>query len=132
MHVEDGLEVVHLDLGERLVAQNPGIVNQDVDPAERLERGVHDVLRAIRGRHAVVVRGGVAAGCLDLGHHLVGGGAVSAAPVGGTAEIVHDDLCSLPGQQQRVLPPQSRSGAGHHRHAPIQSQCHVNLSQYVR
>jgi hypothetical protein len=55
---------------ERDVAQDPGVVDQDVDLAERVDRGLDDLVAVL---DRVVVRDGVAALVLDLGDDLVGG-----------------------------------------------------------
>ena len=62
---------------ERLVAQDAGVVDDDVDPAEGVERGLDDGLAALGRGDAVVVGDGLAAGGLDLVDDLLGGGRAS-------------------------------------------------------
>ena len=59
-------------LDQRHVAQDAGVVHQDVDLAERVDGGLADVLAAGDGRDRVVVRDGLSAGRLDLLHDLIG------------------------------------------------------------
>ena len=61
-----GLEQLGGHVVERLVAQDAGVVDDDVDRAERVERGLHDGLAALGGGHAVGVGDGLAAEAVDL------------------------------------------------------------------
>ena len=61
MHVDDRVEQVGRHVVERLVAQDAGVVDDDVDPAERVERGLHDGLAALGRGDAVGVGDGLAA-----------------------------------------------------------------------
>jgi hypothetical protein len=58
-------------VGEALVAQDAGVVDEDVDLAEGREGGLQDVLAARDVRDVVVARDGLAAGGLDPGDDRV-------------------------------------------------------------
>ena len=64
--VEDDLEVLRRELRERLVAQDAGVVDDDVDASEAVDRGLDDRLAALGRRDRVVVGDRLAAGRLDL------------------------------------------------------------------
>src|SRR5438552_3643188 len=86
------------------VAQDAGVVDHDVELAEGVERALDDALGGLEVGHAVAVRDRLAAPLLDLGDHLLGGrGRRRPGAVEVRAEIVHDDLCAVPGEEQRLL-----------------------------
>ena len=78
MHLDDGVEVFGRHREHHAVAQDAGVVHQHVEPAERVERGADDVLRALEVGDAVVVRDGFAAALADDVDDLVGGALVGA------------------------------------------------------
>ena len=118
--VEHGVEVVPGQLRERLVAQDAGVVDDDVDLAERVDRGLDDALAALGGGHRVVVRHGVAAGGLDLVDDLLRGCVVAALAVDRAAEVVDDDLRAAARHLEGVGPAQPAAGAGHDRDPAIE------------
>ncbi len=82
-----GIEEVGIHVVERLVAQDAGVVDHDVDLAERVDRALHDRRAALGGGDGVGVGDGLAAGRLDLvddelGRALVAPGAVDGAARG--------------------------------------------------
>ena len=62
--VDDGPQVGDVQVGERLVPQDAGVVDDDVDRAEGVERGLDDGRPALGGGHRVVAGHGLAAGGL--------------------------------------------------------------------
>ena len=79
--VDDRVDEVGRLVVERLVAQDAGVVDDDVDALEGVERGLHDRRAALDRGDRVVVGDGLAAGGLDLVDDLlrragVGAGAV--------------------------------------------------------
>ena len=86
-----GSNSVGVHVVERLVAQDAGVVDDDVDGAERVDRGLHDRLAAFGCGDRVGVGDGLAAGGLDLVDDELGGTLVAARAVDGAAEIVHHD-----------------------------------------
>ena len=85
------------------VAEDAGVVDQDVEVAERLDRGVDQVLRALPVGDVVAVGHGLAAERLDLVDDLLRRRGVRAGSVVGATEIVDDDLGPLAGEEQRML-----------------------------
>ena len=127
-HVERSLQVdvencVHLiegHVGERLVPEDPRVVDHDVDRPEGIQCGLDDALAALTSGNRVVIGHRFPARSRDLLHHQVGGGMRSPAAVDGATEVVdHDHGPSSP-QLQGVLPPQATSGSGDHRHPPVE------------
>jgi len=60
-------------IGKGLVAQYPGVVDEDVHLAEVLDSGLDDVFAALGGGDAVIVGHRDTAEGLDLFHDLLGG-----------------------------------------------------------
>jgi hypothetical protein len=110
--------LVHLAQG--LVAQDAGVVDQDVHLAEGVEGLLEDPLPALDGGDVVVARGGHAAGVADLLRHGVGHRLAFAAAISGPAQVVHQHLRALGGQRQRVLAPDAAPRAGHDRNLAVQ------------
>ena len=85
---------------ENLVAQDAGVVDEDVDAAEGVERGFHDLVgvRRIADRE----RGGdcLTAGLLDLVRHLLRRTGVAAGAVERSADVIDQDLRALLRQQE--------------------------------
>ena len=100
---------------------------------KEFDRGLDDVGRGLRIGHRIVVRHGLAARRLDLGHHLVGGGMVAAPTlqrpaVDRAARIVHHHLGAAAGQQQRMRAAEPVAGAGHDGDAIVEADCHSPFS----
>ncbi len=112
MNVEDGLEVLRCELRERLVAQDAGVRDQDVDLAEILEGRVDDLLAAFEGGDGVEAGDGVRAERFDLLDDLAGSGIRGARSVGRTAEIVDHDTRPAAGQVQGIGSSDTAAGAG--------------------
>ena len=120
----DAHDVVPLGLGhvdEHAVAQDAGVVDEDVEVAERLDRRVDEALGALPVGDVVAVGDGLAAERLDLGDDLVGRAVVGAGAVVGAAAVVDDDLGPFGGEQQGVLAAEAAPGPGDDRDAPFES-----------
>ncbi|GGB41699.1 hypothetical protein GCM10011380_33980 [Sphingomonas metalli] len=110
MDVHHLAELRHRHLGEAFVAQDTGIVDEDVDPAPARQR------RRNHGRNARLVghRAGrdhrFAAALADLGHD--GGGTVG-------RDVVDDEAGALSGEEQGVRATQSGAGAGDDRNTVL-------------
>jgi hypothetical protein len=125
MHTDNCVPFVLSHVGEHAVAQDAGIVDQDVEPAEGFDRMVDQVLGAGPVADVVAVGDRLAARRADFRHHLVGGRGVGAAAVDACAEIVDHDLGAVRGQHQRMLAPQSPAGAGHDRNPSFTQAAHA-------
>ncbi len=95
MDAVDLLPVVIGHLLEADVAQDAGVVDDDVEAAEGVESGL-DKARAVFDR--VVVGDGLAAGGLNLGYDAVGGRRARALTVHTAAQVVDDDAGPARGQ----------------------------------
>src|SRR5262249_42093308 len=95
VHLQHRVEVVGLHVGEALVAQDAGIVDEDVAASPPIERRLHDPAGALVLGDAVVVGDALTAERRDLLADLGGriGGGAAAAHV--AADVVHDDLRTL-------------------------------------
>ena len=82
-----------------LVAQDPGVVDDDVEGAVALDGLVDEVLRTVPGADVVAVdcRGATVGG--DRVDDLLSRRDVAALASEGAADVVDDDRCPLTGQQ---------------------------------
>ena len=122
MHGDHRVEQLGVHVVERLVAQDAGVVDDDVDGAERVDRALHDRLAALRCGDRIGVGDGFAARVLDLVDDVLGGPLVAAGAVDGAAEIVHHDQRAALGEHQRMLPAEPTTGAGDDRHFSVESE----------
>ena len=124
MDVHDEAEIVQLHLGEGLVAQDAGVVDQDVDPAPfRHRRPDHGLDSGEIGDRGGIGHG-LAAGGHDFGHDGLGRGRGSARTIASAPQIIDDHLCAAFGQGEGVFTPQPAAGPRHDRHAPVKSHRH--------
>ena len=72
MDVKDRMPVFRFHLDKGLVAQDSGIVDQNVQRTEGVQGGFNDILTTFDGCHIVVIGHGLAAGRSDFGHDLIG------------------------------------------------------------
>mgnify|MGYP000542407029 CR=1 FL=1 len=112
VHLDDGLERFHAHLVEDHVAQDAGIIDDAVEPAEMIGRGLDDLAGGDRFRHRLEIGNGRPAALLDLLDHLLGGRRVRAGAVGRSAGIVDHDLGAFRRAQERDLAPDAAACAG--------------------
>ncbi|MNJ38810.1 hypothetical protein D3C77_336660 [compost metagenome] len=96
-------------LVERTVAQDPGVVDQDVDGAEHLERGGDDFLAF---GHRVVVGDSFTPQGADFRDHGIGRGTGGTQAFGADTQVIDHDLGTPGTQQQGVGASQAVAGAG--------------------
>ncbi|MNS88719.1 hypothetical protein D3C72_1227070 [compost metagenome] len=114
VHVHDGVEVFGAHLGESLVAQDAGVVDQDVDAAPCVHRPAGHGRDIGTVAHAAAIGDCLAAGRGDLvGHGL-----------GRAAKIIHHHPAAARGQLQRVAAAQPLSGACHDGDAFVKAYGH--------
>ena len=89
MHREDLVIVLLTIVLEPFGPEIAGIVDEDIEPAERRERGIHDRLAALRGGHALGAGHCLATRRHDLIDHGLSGAGVKAG-TGDTAAIIVD------------------------------------------
>ncbi len=129
MHLHHHVPVGFAGVGEGLVAQNAGVVHQDVDLAEAVDRRLEDRLAAFHGRDVGAIGHRLAAIGDDLVHHGLGHrrgprrGAVARA-----AEVIDDHRCAFLGEQFGVGAAQPAASPGDDRHLSIE-QAHRFLLQ---
>ena len=128
MHVEHRLEVVQLHLGEGLVAQNAGVVDQDVHPAPSRHGIVHHALGAGPIAHRPAVGDGLPAGRLDFPNNAFGGLGTAAGAVHGPTEVIDHHLAAPLGQLQRMAAAKPPAGAGDDGDSSVKRIGHVGQS----
>ena len=132
VHVEHRVHLVGRHVLERRVAQDAGVVDDDVDLAEGVDGRLHDRRAALGRGDAVVVGDGLAAGRLDLVDDLLGGRLGAAGAVGGAAEVVDDDERAPLGEVEGVRPAEAAAGARDDRHLAVEPEIsHVLLLRVV-
>ena len=103
---------LHAHAVEDHVAQDAGIVDDAVELAEMIGRGLDDPAGGDRLRDALEIGNRRAAALLDLLDHLFGRRRAGARAVGGNAGIVDHDFGALRRAQQRDLAPDAAACAG--------------------
>ena len=103
--VDDQVPFLFGHVEAHLVPQDPGVVDEHVEPAELVDRLRDQRLTAVPARDVVEVRGRLPAGGDDLVDHLLGRTLVGALAARLAAEIVDDDRGALGGEEQRLRPP---------------------------
>ena len=128
MDVDDRVPLLLGHVGEHPVAQDAGVVDDDVQIAERLDRGVDEALGSLPAADTVAVGDGLAAHPLDLVDDLLGRRQVAAAAVDRPAEIVDDDLGTVLGKAERVLATDAAARSGDDRDATFAQSTHPGSS----
>ena len=95
MHPDHRVELRLLHLQQALVAQDAGVVHEDVDGAEVIHRRLDDPLRLIELADVAVVRDGFTARGFDLLARLRGRVLAAPATVDVYAGVVDDDLSAV-------------------------------------
>jgi hypothetical protein len=109
---DDGVPRVFFHLEAHGVAQDPGVVDQDVEATQLLDGGAHDVGPARPGGDVVAAGQALAPAGDDLVHHRLG-----RRPV----HVVDHHRGALGGEEQRLAPPDAPAGAGDDGHLPVES-----------
>jgi hypothetical protein len=118
---QDVVEVAEREIREGRLSRHPGVVDEDVDAPEAIERRADDCRATFRGRDGVGVGNRSASTLGDLGRDRSRRLRGCAASVGSGAGVVHDDLRSSRCEQQRVFPPEARASTGDDRDAPLEA-----------
>ena len=127
MHRHHFIPVRHLHLGEALVAQDAGVVHQDVDTAPLVQGLLDHGADLFLAGHVGAVGDRFTAGGLDLFDHFLRRFAGTAGAVAGAAEIIDHHLGAQFGQRQRVGFTQAVGGAGDDRHPALEINTHAFL-----
>ena len=127
MHIEDQLPVLRFHFQKGLVPENPGIVDQDVNRVEGLQRRLDYIFAAFNGGDTVIVCNGFTSQRLDRCNHLIGRffgplpRSVRRAP-----QVVNHHPGAPFGQLQRIHSAEPGAGTGDNRHAAIKSNLVFN------
>ena len=116
MHPDDVVPLRLRHGEEHPVAQDPRVVDDDVQPAEGVDGLAHDGLAAVPGADVVGVGDRGTARRRDLVDHLLGRAGVAPRSVAGTTDVVHDDLRAVLREQERVLAADAAAGTGDDAH----------------
>jgi hypothetical protein len=111
--VADLLEELCIELPDRLRDRESGVVDEDVDAAEGIERRLHDPLRSVPFRHRIAIGDRAPARLADLPRHRLGRRRVAARAIDRRAEIVDDDVRAEARERERGRSPDAASSAGH-------------------
>ena len=95
MNVQYQLEIRVGHFLQRRAANDPGIVDEDVDPSVMVERRLDDRLAAFGRGHRLGARDRLATRGADLLHHLLRGTYVDAVALEAGARIVDDTFAPL-------------------------------------
>ena len=117
--LDDGVPLVLGHREDHPVAQDAGVVDEHVEAAEQVDRLLHQRLGAVERRHVGVVGDRHAAGRGDLVDHRLGRPGVAAGAVARAAEVVHQHVGAVRGEQQRVLAADAPAGAGDDAHPSL-------------
>ena len=102
MYLDNLVPIRFRGLGKSLVAQNAGVVDEDVGAAKILDGVLEYRLAAGHGRDVGTVGDRAAALGLDRVHHLLGHRLVGAGAVARAAEIVDHDGRALAREQSGI------------------------------
>src|SRR5262249_51316430 len=127
--LEDGIEVLGRHVDELLVAQDAGVVDEDVAAAPGVDRGLDDLAGRVELGHAVVARHRLAAEVRDLLANDGGRVGVRAATVRGAADVVDDHPGAFTCQRHRHAPADAPAGAGDDRDFALEQLAHANASE---
>ena len=105
---------------EHPVARDPGVVDEDVEAAERFERLPHHAPGRGEVRDVVAVRDRRAAGGVDFRNDLLRRRRVNALARQRRAEIVDDDPCARTRERECVLPADAAACAGDDRNLALE------------
>jgi hypothetical protein len=131
MDVDDGVPFVLFHVHEHPVAKDSGVVDEDVEPAERPDRALDQPRRARELRDVLAVRDRFAAERGDLPHDIVRRAAVGALARKRGTEVVDDHPRTGACERQCVLAADPAAGAGDDRHLPAQiGHVRVRVSRY--
>ncbi len=112
MDVDDKAEIRHLHLGEGFVAQDPRVVDEDVDPAPFFHRGLDHRCDVRVLRHVRAVGDRFAAAFQDFLDDRFGRRERRSRAVARAAEIVDDDLRPARREREGMRAAKAVAGAG--------------------
>ena len=109
------------------MADDTGIVDENIDPAEFIHGLPNNGLRALFRCYARIIRNGNASLAPDPFDHPVRIAVRRSMSVMGGAQIVYDDTCALCCETDRIRPAQPVPGARNNGDSPLQQIPHMHL-----
>ncbi len=135
MYLENGVVHGGIHVVERLVAEDAGIVDDDVDRAEGFDGGRHDGGPSFGSGDRVGVGDRLTAESLDLVDDPFGGALIGPGSVDGTTEVVDHHQRPSGREHQGVLASETTTRPGDDRNLAVESEfcCHApDVSERVR
>ena len=112
MHAHNRVPVLFRHVEDHPVAQDTGVVHDDVELAEGIAGALDDAFGRLEVGDAVAVGDGLATGLLDVVDDLLSRTLTRAGTVEMCAEIVDDDLGAVLGHQQSLFAADAAAGSG--------------------
>ena len=103
MHADDRVPFLFTGREEHAVPYETGVIDEDVETAEPIERVLHESARALPVGDVVRVRDRNATERVDLVDNLLCRTRVGTGPGRRHTEVVHDDASTLAREGERVL-----------------------------
>src|SRR5262245_57139047 len=127
MDAKDCIPLVLCEIRERPVAQDSGVVHEDVEAAERRHGRLDECLRLVPVGDVVEARDRPAALLLDLAHDLGRRLLVIALARQAATDVVDDHRRAPGGEVERVCSPQPAARTRHDRDATLESSHQLAL-----
>ena len=125
MHVDDVVPVLRHQLVKARHANDAGVVDHEIDLAERVARALDDFLRELPSWRRCHCWRRLAACRLDVGNDFLRWSRiVLVATEHGAADVVDDDLRTFLRQQPRNRPADRSASAGDDRDLALDDSCH--------
>ena len=113
VHRDDGIELVLTGVGDHPVAHNAGIVDQNVEPTERIDRGLDQSCRLVPIGDIRATGDGFPTGRNDfINNALRGATTAGRRSIQSHTDVVDHNLCAFSGEGQRMCSTDSTTGTG--------------------
>lgn len=109
--MDDGIPFVFGHIEQGSIAEDPGVIDQDIEASEVVDGGIDEGLSDGEGADGIGVGDGLTAGLSDFFDDGVGGLA-GPGTFFGAAGIIDDDFGTLGGEHQGVFTAETGSSAG--------------------
>ena len=119
VHLDDRVPVVFGEVDQYAVAEDAGVVHEDVKVTEGFDGGVDQTLTTLPVGDVVVVGNGFATHGLDFGHNLLGRRTFTARTIEVAAEVIDDNLRTFSGEEKCVLAANATASASNNCYTTI-------------
>jgi hypothetical protein len=116
VHLDHRIPLVLGHIRQHAVAQDAGIVDEDIEPAEGVDGLLDHGLRALPIAYIGRIGDSRAAGLLDGVHYGRGCSCIGARAIDAGADVVDHDLGAMGRKQEGVLASESSPGPRHDGH----------------